>query len=575
MTSTRSRLRPKGPVMSCGKRRRGEDEISLASATLAYPWQPDHTITRRTARIVREAYSVWYARMGPITHQLPADKVQSLFNEMQLYPTRAQVSEMLHCAKECADRNTASYLTFGEFCLFATELKRCYDKGIPRSNHLARLLERDGQEKKRQTRKMSKTLSKQEVFLGGSCNPTTWRHDIAIPLLKNLGITYYNPQVAEWSAELIEQEYLAKQSATVLFYVIDRQTRNIVGMIEAANFAGARRKLVLVIDSYKPGQTVGGELISSDEYEELNGGILMLQDLVERQGIPVFNNIPIAINCTAKVLREKLTVQDLTVTDMAQPVKMGHLQVGDKLIKLRQAFDALDSSRSGQISLTDVCMAYRLMTNRKLSVTELRNIVSGQTGNGESTTKVNFEEFCTIVAELKGGSNGVAEKWTLCGRPLRALPVNNTCLRDVFLAGDLADYTWALQLAIPFLKKNKLSYYTVNENQTGQKHVLDPSDAAAIDSSFLLLFNITSHTRALSLMTMAAHYIGLGCNVVLCVQHISEGSIFGTEKLSQDAVNDYNRGRVYLMDLARRDRIPVFQTIQEAIDCVIEKCTSR
>lgn len=32
-----------------------------------------------------------------------------------------------------------------------------------------------------------------EVFLGGSCNPTTWRSDIAIPTLQNLGITYYNP----------------------------------------------------------------------------------------------------------------------------------------------------------------------------------------------------------------------------------------------------------------------------------------------------------------------------------------------------------------------------------------------
>lgn len=34
---------------------------------------------------------------------------------------------------------------------------------------------------------------------------------------------------------------------------------------------------------------------------ELSSGQLMLQDLVERQGIPVFNNIPVAINCTAKV----------------------------------------------------------------------------------------------------------------------------------------------------------------------------------------------------------------------------------------------------------------------------------
>jgi len=36
------------------------------------------------------------------------------------------------------------------------------------------------------------------VFLGGSCNPTTWRSDIAIPFFKQHGITYYNPV---WSAE--------------------------------------------------------------------------------------------------------------------------------------------------------------------------------------------------------------------------------------------------------------------------------------------------------------------------------------------------------------------------------------
>lgn len=32
-----------------------------------------------------------------------------------------------------------------------------------------------------------------EVFLGGSCNPTTWRADVAIPTLKDLGISFYNP----------------------------------------------------------------------------------------------------------------------------------------------------------------------------------------------------------------------------------------------------------------------------------------------------------------------------------------------------------------------------------------------
>lgn len=35
--------------------------------------------------------------------------------------------------------------------------------------------------------------TKVEVFLGGSCNPTTWRADVAIPELQKLGISFYNP----------------------------------------------------------------------------------------------------------------------------------------------------------------------------------------------------------------------------------------------------------------------------------------------------------------------------------------------------------------------------------------------
>lgn len=32
-----------------------------------------------------------------------------------------------------------------------------------------------------------------DVFLGGSCNPTTWRADTAIPELEKQGFTFYNP----------------------------------------------------------------------------------------------------------------------------------------------------------------------------------------------------------------------------------------------------------------------------------------------------------------------------------------------------------------------------------------------
>jgi len=410
-----------------------------------------------------------------------------------------------------------------------------------------------------------------EVFLGGSCNPTTWRHDVAIPLLSSLGISYYNPQVEEWSMELVEIEHLAKENAAVLFYVFDNQTRNVVSMVETAAFAGSRRKLVLVIKPYKPSQTISGEVISHQEYKELSSSLLALRDLVERQDIPVFNNIPVAIKCIAKTLRDNINSQDLDMPDFSLPPTNGHVQVADKLFKLREAFNNRDMTGSGHISLADVCMAYRLMTSRKLSVTELKGLVTNPPDSKDQPIQVNFEEFCAIIAELKAGdshnnnNNRSAEKWALCGRPLRRLSVDSVSLRDVFLAGDLADYSWAHLVAIPALKRHGLSHHSLGA----------ACDLSALDNSFLLLFVITGQSRSLPVMTMAAHYIGLGCNVVLCIQHISEDLEINGEKLSKLAVNDYNRGRIYLKDLARRDNIPTFQTVEEAVACAVDKCLNR
>lgn len=49
-----------------------------------------------------------------------------------------------------------------------------------------------------------------QVFLGGSCNPTTWRKNIAIPYLEKHGVTFYNPQVDVWYPELMDIEEEAK-----------------------------------------------------------------------------------------------------------------------------------------------------------------------------------------------------------------------------------------------------------------------------------------------------------------------------------------------------------------------------
>ena len=61
------------------------------------------------------------------------------------------------------------------------------------------------------------------MFLGGSCNPTTWRQDVAIPMLRGAEVPFYNPQVEDWHAGLVAEEAQEKERAGCLLFVIDRQ----------------------------------------------------------------------------------------------------------------------------------------------------------------------------------------------------------------------------------------------------------------------------------------------------------------------------------------------------------------
>ena len=44
-----------------------------------------------------------------------------------------------------------------------------------------------------------------------------------------------------------------------------------------------------------------------------------------------------------------------------------------------------------------------------------------------------------------------------------------------------------------------------------------------------------------------------------------------TFQLTERAIKDYNRGRVYLTDLANRENVPVFDSVEEAVHCAIQR----
>lgn len=150
----------------------------------------------------------------------------------------------------------------------------------------------------------------------------------------------------------------------------------------------------------------------------------------------------------------------------------------------------------------------------------------------------------------------------------------NPEIRDIYLGGSCMRRTrWRQDYAIPYLKSRGVSYHNPDDLQCalsmGDIHYINEMTAQAeaqvvgtgvvdggkgvrdadnedeanlrqvleepvfnpelLDASRVLLFVITNETRSLAPMTLAAHYIGLGYDVVLCVQMLTDSIIYGNE----------------------------------------------
>src|SRR5687767_9714501 len=115
------------------------------------------------------------------------------------------------------------------------------------------------------------------VFLGGACNPTTWRKDTAIPALEEAGVPFYNPQVDDWHDGLVALEAAAKEDADVLLFVINGQTRGVASMVEAAFYIGQGRDVVLVLENVTEGDPA--------EVKDLNRGRTYLRDVANAEKV--------------------------------------------------------------------------------------------------------------------------------------------------------------------------------------------------------------------------------------------------------------------------------------------------
>ncbi|XP_076653045.1 uncharacterized protein LOC143359181 [Halictus rubicundus] len=522
---------------------------------------------------------------------------------MLLLANWTQTSKECPTAKDRIPVGFDFYMMHQGFYMFIIVLARLCKEGTTVPMSASRPLNCDGKDNNRTNG--SKRMA-YEVFLGGSCNPTTWRSEIAIPTLQSLGITYYNPQVSQWGPELIAQEYEAKQTAKVLLFVIDNQTRNSAGIIEAAQLAATRREsLILVIYPYRQDQTILGEPVSIQEYYDLMNGLLVLQYLMERQRIPIFESVSVALNCTSKVLREEIKVQDLHSEDGTRPVRISLTQNGTDSVTLRDIFKSMDINDTGSVNLAEAWLA--LQSN--VSVSDLLNVVNksetyrrliddGFPAKKDPTElRINFEQFCALARESawRTKSNGVSceseisSVWSIICRKAskflrraivqpfsRFLDWTNSLVmetekRDLYVGVIGEDQFWLETAAKPSIESRGLSLHRPCLNEYNEYNVkVLPQELQKMKNSRLILLIVPQHSRGITIMALAAHLIGLRAKLVLCVQTLPEGCVVSGEKLTEQATKDYNRGRMYLSDYATREGVPVFQNIAEALQHAIQ-----
>jgi raw len=147
-----------------------------------------------------------------------------------------------------------------------------------------------------------------KIFLGGTAGHTTWRKDTAIPVLEEMGMSYYNPQlgVGEWTPAHQQIESEAKEKAEVWLFVVSADTRGVASLVEAAYRIGQGGKIALVVNDLESEAEMDGLPLTKQEIKDLNRGRSYLREVATQNGVPVFENIEDATRYAAGLVNCEL-----------------------------------------------------------------------------------------------------------------------------------------------------------------------------------------------------------------------------------------------------------------------------
>lgn len=153
-----------------------------------------------------------------------------------------------------------------------------------------------------------------KVFLGGTCNESTWRDEL-IPHLEKMGIEYYNPVVEDWTPECQEEEYRQKEICDIHLYLITKKMRGVFSIAEAVASCQDAGKLTLFVFANFDGEFDESERKSLDSV----GNLIVKLGGAYHTGINTIEELALSVSTVVSSC-----VRPLTFGDTVKLLKRGH-----------------------------------------------------------------------------------------------------------------------------------------------------------------------------------------------------------------------------------------------------------
>ena len=132
-----------------------------------------------------------------------------------------------------------------------------------------------------------------KVFLGGTCNGSTWREEL-IPKLK---IDYFDPVVDDWTPECQEEEIKQRETCDYCLYVITPKLTGLYSIAEVVDDSNKRPDKTVFCFLEKDGDK---------EFEKFQvRSLKAISDLVHKNGGWVSDNLDDVANYLNDINKEK------------------------------------------------------------------------------------------------------------------------------------------------------------------------------------------------------------------------------------------------------------------------------